>query len=41
MRKNNVCGKVIYFELVGEKLMKIIVTGHIFLPNYELSWFLK
>jgi hypothetical protein len=29
------CGKVIYFELIGENCMKIIITGQIFLSNYE------
>jgi len=41
MWENNSCGKVIYFELFGEKCMKIIITGQIFLSNYELSRFLK
>jgi hypothetical protein len=39
--KINECRKVIYFELFGDKCMKIITTGQIFLSNYELSRFSK
>jgi hypothetical protein len=28
-------------ELFGENYMKLIITGHIFLSNYDLSRFLK
>jgi hypothetical protein len=35
------CGNVIYFELFGRNVMKIITTGQIFLLNYELSRFSK
>jgi hypothetical protein len=31
--------EVIYFDLFGEKRMKIINTGHIFLLNYILPRF--
>jgi hypothetical protein len=35
------CGIVIYFKLFGENCMNSIITGQIFLSNYELPKFLK
>jgi hypothetical protein len=36
---NDEYGKVVYFELFGDNCTKIIITGQIFLSNYELSRF--